>query len=80
MRDPFDTNARLDLDALRTQVPLAVRLLDNVIDASRFPLPQQTDEVHGTRRIELGVTGAVLSGVSEAGGNAKCRTLEREPD
>jgi ribonucleoside-diphosphate reductase alpha chain len=36
---------------------LAVRLLDNVIDASRFPLPEQAEQAHGTRRIGLGITG-----------------------
>jgi ribonucleoside-diphosphate reductase alpha chain len=57
VREPFGMNARLDFDALRANVPLAVRLLDNVIDASRFPLPQQAEQAHGTRRIGLGITG-----------------------
>jgi len=34
-----------------------VRLLDNVIDASQFPVPQQAESAHGTRRIGLGITG-----------------------
>ena len=55
--DPFGRNTRLDFDALRATVPLAVRLLDNVIDASRFPLPEQAEQAHGTRRIGLGITG-----------------------
>jgi ribonucleoside-diphosphate reductase alpha chain len=57
VREPFSERARLDLDAMRATVPLAVRLLDNVIDASRFPLRQQEDQAHGTRRIGLGITG-----------------------
>jgi len=36
---------------------LAVRFLDDVIDASRFPLERQAEQAHGTRRIGLGVTG-----------------------
>jgi ribonucleoside-diphosphate reductase alpha chain len=36
---------------------VAVRLLDNVIDASRFPLPQQAANARGSRRIGLGITG-----------------------
>ncbi len=57
VRDPYTSKARLDMDALRAATPIAVRLLDNVIDASRFPLPQQAEQARATRRIGLGVTG-----------------------
>lgn len=57
VNDPFGPNARLDMDALERLVPLAVRMLDNVIDVSRFPLPQQEREAKAKRRIGLGVTG-----------------------
>lgn len=30
---------------------IAVRLLDTMIDTSRFPLPQQAGNAHGTRRM-----------------------------
>ena len=43
--------------SLAETVRIAVRLLDNVIDASRFPLPQQAENARGTRRIGLGITG-----------------------
>ena len=36
---------------------MAVRMLDNAIDCSRFPLPQQDHEAKAKRRIGLGVTG-----------------------
>ena len=54
---PFSADARIDYDAIRETVPIAVRLLDNVIDASRFPLPQQQEQARGARRIGLGITG-----------------------
>jgi ribonucleoside-diphosphate reductase alpha chain len=54
---PFSPQARLDTAAIEETVRVAVRLLDNVIDASRFPLPQQADQARGTRRIGLGITG-----------------------
>ncbi len=55
--EPFTPGAHLDLDALERLVPLAVRMLDNVVDVSRFPLPQQEREAKAKRRIGLGVTG-----------------------
>lgn len=57
VREPFTRAARLDLDAIRETVRVAVRLLDNVIDASLFPLPAQREQAHGSRRIGLGITG-----------------------
>jgi ribonucleoside-diphosphate reductase alpha chain len=57
VRAPFESTAHLDLDALRRWTAVAVRMLDNVIDASRYPLPQQAQAAHGTRRIGLGITG-----------------------
>ncbi|MGH6983505.1 MAG: adenosylcobalamin-dependent ribonucleoside-diphosphate reductase [Stellaceae bacterium] len=57
VKEPFTENARLDMDELNRLVPLAVRMMDNVVDASRFPLKQQEEEAHAKRRIGLGVTG-----------------------
>src|SRR6202000_3227235 len=57
VRDPFGEGAHLDLDELRTLTRTAVRLMDNAIDISRFPLPQQANEARAKRRIGLGVTG-----------------------
>ena len=57
VREPFSANAHLDLVALRDATSTAVRLLDNVIDLSRYPLPQQRGQAHGSRRIGLGITG-----------------------
>jgi ribonucleoside-diphosphate reductase alpha chain len=57
VRDPFTPHARLDHERLVAIVKIAVRLLDNVIDISHFPLPQQQATVRRSRRIGLGVTG-----------------------
>jgi ribonucleoside-diphosphate reductase alpha chain len=54
---PFTPEARLDIDRLRRLVPDCVRMMDNVIDISLFPLPQQREEARQKRRIGLGVTG-----------------------
>ena len=57
VKKPFTPEAGLDLEALERLVPIAVRMLDNVVDVSRFPLPQQEKEAKAKRRIGLGVTG-----------------------
>ncbi|MBJ7544918.1 adenosylcobalamin-dependent ribonucleoside-diphosphate reductase [Rhodomicrobium udaipurense] len=54
---PFEPEARLDEARLERLVPVAVRLLDNIIDVSRYPLPSQEREAKAKRRIGLGVTG-----------------------
>ncbi len=53
----FTDAAVLDMDALDDLVRVAVRMMDNVVDASRFPLPEQATEARAKRRIGLGVTG-----------------------
>lgn len=55
--DPFTDNARLDGKALAQLTRTAVRMLDNVIDVSNYPLPQQAEEAKNKRRIGLGITG-----------------------
>ncbi len=54
---PFEPDAALDMAAFEEIVPLAVRMLDNAIDVSRFPLPAQAEEAKNKRRMGLGVTG-----------------------
>jgi ribonucleoside-diphosphate reductase alpha chain len=55
--DPFTDKARLDLNVLRELVKAAVRMMDNVVDVSVFPLEAQMNEAKAKRRIGLGVTG-----------------------
>ena len=54
---PFTADACIDFAGLEQTARVAVRLLDDVIDASRFPLPAQAENAHGSRRIGLGMTG-----------------------
>src|SRR5579864_5332840 len=55
--EPLTPQARLDTKRLAAVIPDVVRMIDNVIDISRFPLPQQKDEAQKKRRIGLGITG-----------------------
>ena len=57
VRDAFMPTANMDVAALDEAVTTAVRMLDNVIDASSFPLPAQAEQARGSRRIGLGLTG-----------------------
>ncbi len=57
VQDPFGDDAALDLGALDDLVRTAIRMLDNVVDISNFPLPEQEQEAKAKRRIGLGVTG-----------------------
>jgi len=57
VEQPFTDAARLDLDTLAEITGVAVRLLDNAIDASKFPLEAQAQEASAKRRIGLGITG-----------------------
>ena len=54
---PFEAGAALDMAALDAITRTAVRMLDNAIDVSNFPLPAQAREARAKRRIGLGVTG-----------------------
>ncbi|PHQ70536.1 MAG: ribonucleoside-diphosphate reductase, adenosylcobalamin-dependent [Sneathiella sp.] len=55
--EPFEEAAKIDVKLLDTVVRDAVRLMDNVVDVSGYPLPEQADEAIAKRRIGLGITG-----------------------
>ncbi len=54
---PFEAHAAINQAELGELVKTAVRMMDNVIDLSNFPLPQQKQEAQAKRRIGLGITG-----------------------
>ena len=57
VKQPFERGASIDLKTLGDLTSLAVRMLDNVIDISKFPIDQQRNEAISKRRIGLGITG-----------------------
>ena len=57
VENPFTDSAGIDQNELRKLVHTAVRMMDNVVEVSNFPLPQQEGEAKAKRRIGLGVTG-----------------------
>ncbi|MBM3556850.1 MAG: ribonucleoside reductase, partial [Alphaproteobacteria bacterium] len=54
---PFTESAAIDPARLEALTRVAIRMLDDAIDISRFPLPEQEAEARAKRRIGLGVTG-----------------------
>jgi ribonucleoside-diphosphate reductase alpha chain len=54
---PFTAEARFDAVAMGAVAAVAVRMLDNVLDATVWPLPQQGREAAAKRRLGLGFTG-----------------------
>ena len=57
VREPFTAQAQLDFGAMDECASVLVRMLDNVLDLSWWPLPEQHREAHTKRRIGLGFTG-----------------------
>ncbi len=55
VRDPFTPSAHVDEAELAELVSIAVRMMDNTIDVSGFPLEEQRQEAIAKRRIGLGI-------------------------
>ncbi|KKS98897.1 MAG: Ribonucleoside-diphosphate reductase [Candidatus Woesebacteria bacterium GW2011_GWB1_43_14] len=53
----FIVNNRFDFKRLSDVMAIAVRLMDNVIESSWFPIPQVTESVRAHRRIGIGAVG-----------------------
>jgi len=77
---PFSENSKLDATLLKETVSVAVRMMDNVINVSKFPLASQEKEAHAKRRIGLGVTGLadalLMTGVRYGSDEAVAKTDE----
>ena len=57
VRQPFEPGAHFDEAAFTQVAQVAVRMLDNVLDTTVWPLPQQQEEARRKRRVGLGFTG-----------------------
>jgi ribonucleoside-diphosphate reductase alpha chain len=57
VRDPFTPKARFDAEGFQAVTRTAVRMLDNVLDVTYWPLVEQHDEAQNKRRIGLGFLG-----------------------
>lgn len=84
VRDAFTANARFDVEAFRAAVTIQVRMLDNVLDATVWPLPEQHKESQQKRRIGVGFTGLgdalIMLGLKYSGaeGVAQGEAIARE--
>ncbi len=54
---PFGAEPSFDFERFKAVVGVSIRALDNVLDATLWPLPAQADEARNKRRVGLGFTG-----------------------
>ena len=57
VRAPFTAESAFDFESFKSCVSTSIRMLDNVLDATYWPLPQQKAEAHAKRRVGLGYLG-----------------------
>ncbi len=57
IKHPFSEQAEFDYQGFGKTVDISVRMLDNVLDVTHWPLEQQQDEARAKRRVGLGFTG-----------------------
>jgi ribonucleoside-diphosphate reductase alpha chain len=57
VQDPFESGARFDEAGFAEVCAVAVRMLDNVLDVTVWPLQEQHAEAMAKRRVGLGFTG-----------------------
>lgn len=73
--NPFEDKCGFDFVGLSETVKTAVRMLDNVLDATYWPLPEQQQEAANKRRIGLGFLGlgdtCIMMGLHYDSANAR---------
>ena len=57
VENPFSANVRFDYERYSRVVRDSIRMLDNVLDATAWPLPEQDQEAEAKRRVGLGYLG-----------------------
>ncbi|WP_418646941.1 adenosylcobalamin-dependent ribonucleoside-diphosphate reductase [Thauera butanivorans] len=57
VRNPFGDKAEFDYAGFGKVVDVSIRMLDNVLDSTHWPLEQQRAEAASKRRVGLGFTG-----------------------
>jgi ribonucleoside-diphosphate reductase alpha chain len=57
VKNRFKDTALIDYESMRDVVAVAVRMLDNTIDISVYPLEEQREEAMSKRRMGIGITG-----------------------
>ena len=57
VKNPFSKDAGFDYEPFKQLVRVSVRMLDNVLDETAWPLPEQQQEAKNKRRVGLGFTG-----------------------
>jgi ribonucleoside-diphosphate reductase alpha chain len=57
VRDPFSESPSFDFARFHEVTKVSIRALDNVLDATLWPLPEQQHEAANKRRVGLGFTG-----------------------
>lgn len=83
VEQPFTGEARFDFARMAEVTKIAVRMLDNVLTATRWPLPEQAAEAEAKRRLGLGFTGLgdalIMLGVryDSEGGRALAAEISR---
>ena len=57
VKNPFEEKTSFNFEAFGRNVAVAVRMLDNVLEVTAWPLEQQRKEAMAKRRVGLGFTG-----------------------